>query len=64
MLRYRVILCLWNDAFQQYGYEALNGGKICQVEKVWKEKIVAYFKTVSKKLYGGAEKIHEVSDLG
>jgi len=48
------------------GYVALNGMTICELERMWNEWIMAYFKVLSKNFPGGTEqtmKNFRIADL-
>jgi hypothetical protein len=63
---YLFIYSLFNDAFSISDYIASNKRMIVnnELERMWKETVVAQFKVLSRHLPGGTEGNHEKTQSG
>jgi hypothetical protein len=59
---YYIYLCipgLFNNAVTSFGYIAVNGTKVNEVQTMWKDVVMALFEIVEVHLPGGTKKNHK-----
>jgi hypothetical protein len=54
-----VFVCLFSAAMSSSDYTALTRRTIIELERMWRESVVAYFNALSQNLPGGTEENHE-----